>query len=108
MAASVFFMVIFPESVCASDKVSRPIFVNVFVYIYIYRFLHGVYMFQMENAFYMSFTQRVSTTMLEVSSFHSWMASLAIIRLRYYPPISIRRHLFSHGEPFHIRSYRLA
>ena len=37
--------------------------------------------------------------------FHSWMASLAIIRLRYCPPISIKRHSFSHGEPLHIRSY---
>ena len=33
------------------------------------------------------------------------MAFLAIIRLRYFPPISIRRHSFAHGEPLHIRSY---
>ena len=31
-----------------------------------------------------------------------------IIRLRYCPPISIRWHSFSHGEPLHIRSYHLA
>ena len=51
---------------------------------------------------------RLSTTTLEVSSFHLWMASLAIIRLIYYPLISIRRHSFSHGEPLHIGSYLLA
>ena len=39
---------------------------------------------------------------------HSWMDFLAIIRLSYYPPISTRQHSFSHGEPFHIGSYRLA
>ena len=31
---------------------------------------------------------RLSTTVLEVSSSHLWMAFLAIIRLRYYPLIS--------------------
>ena len=51
---------------------------------------------------------RLSTTVLEVSYSHLWMASLAIIRLRYYPPISTRRHSFSHGESLHIKSYLLA
>ena len=40
----------------------------------------------------------------EVPSYHSWMASPTTIRLRYFPPISIRRNSFSHGEPSHIRS----
>ena len=44
------------ESLCALEEVSGPIFCKLFVYIYIYRLLHGVYMFQMENAFSMSFT----------------------------------------------------
>ena len=28
-----------------------------------------------------------------------------IIRLRFYPPISTKQHLFAHGEPLHIGSY---
>ena len=51
---------------------------------------------------------RLSTTMLEVSSSHLWMAYLAIMSLRYYPLISTRRNSFAHGEPLHIRSYLLA
>ena len=47
-------MMIFPEILCASEEVSGPIFVNFFVYIY--KLLHCVYMFQMENVFSMSFT----------------------------------------------------
>ena len=47
-------MMFFPESLCASDEVSGPIFCKLFRK-YIYRLLHGVYMFQMANAFSMSF-----------------------------------------------------
>ena len=46
---------IFPESLCASDEVLGPIFCKLFIYIYIYRLLPGVYMYQMVNVFYMSF-----------------------------------------------------
>ena len=49
-------MMILPEILHASEEVSGPIFVNFFVYIYIYKLLHDVYMFQMGNAFSMSFT----------------------------------------------------
>ena len=53
-------MMIFPESLHASEEVSGPIFVNFFIYIYIERererLLHSVYMFQMVNVFSMSFT----------------------------------------------------
>ena len=47
-------MMILPKILRASDEVSRPIFCENFR-IYIYILLHGVYMFQMENAFSMSF-----------------------------------------------------
>ena len=43
----IFCMMIFLESLRASNEVSGPIFVKLFriyIYIYIYRILHGVYM----------------------------------------------------------------
>ena len=46
-------MMIFPESLRASDEVSGPIFVNSFIYIY--KLIPGVYMSQKVNVFYMSF-----------------------------------------------------
>ena len=44
------------------------------------------------TTFLLHISIRLSTTVLEVSYFHSWMASLAIIRLIYCPPISIKQH----------------
>ena len=44
-------MMILPKILRASDEVSGPIFVKLFR-IYIYRLLHGVYMFQLEMLFY--------------------------------------------------------
>ena len=47
-------MVIFLESIRASNEVSGPIFCKL-VHVYIYKLLPTVYMSQMENVFYMSF-----------------------------------------------------
>ena len=63
-------MMIFPEILCASDVVLKPIFVNFFVYIY--RILHGVYMFQMEKCifyeFYVSLNVYLQCTMFDLMS----------------------------------------
>ena len=50
----IFCMMIFPESLRASDEVSGPIFCKLF-HVYIYRLLPSVYMSQMGNVFSMSF-----------------------------------------------------
>ena len=50
----------------------------------------------------------LSITVLGVSSCHIWMDFLSTIRLRYFPLISIRQHLYTHGEPFPTGSYLLA
>ena len=49
----IFCMMIFPESLCASDEVSGPIFVNFFVYIYTDFYMVFIH-FKWINAFYMS------------------------------------------------------
>ena len=63
-------MMIFPEILRASDEVSGPIFVNFFVYIY--RLLHDVYMFQMEKyifyEFYVSLNVYLQWTMFDLPS----------------------------------------
>ena len=63
-------MMIFPESLCASDEVSRPIFCKTFSYIYIYGLLHGVYMFQMDKCifyeFYVSLNVYLECTMFDL------------------------------------------
>ena len=51
-------MMIFPESLHASEEVSGPIFCNIFhiyIYIYIYRLLHDVYTFQMDECIFYEF-----------------------------------------------------
>ena len=63
-------MMILPEILCASDEVSRPIFCKLFVYIY--RLLHGVYMFQVEKCisyeFYVSLNVYLQCTMFDLMS----------------------------------------
>ena len=51
----IFCMMIFPEILRASNEVSRPIFCKIFVYIYIYRLLHNVYTFQMDECIFYEF-----------------------------------------------------
>ena len=64
-------MMIFPESLHASDEVSGPIFVKLFR-IYIYRLLHGVYMFQMDKCifyeFYVSLNVYLQCNMFDLMS----------------------------------------
>ena len=48
-------MMIFPESLRASDEVSGPIFCKKISYIYIYRLLHDVYTFQMDESIFYEF-----------------------------------------------------
>ena len=71
MTTSKFFMMVFPESLCASDEVSRPIFVKK-NRIYIYRHLHGVYMSQMDKCifyeFYVSLNVYLQYTMFDLMS----------------------------------------
>ena len=50
----IFCMMIFPESLHASDEVLGPIFVKLFR-IYIYRILHSVYMSQMDKCIFYEF-----------------------------------------------------
>ena len=61
-------MMIFPESLCVSEEVSGPIFCNIFR-IYIYRFLHDVYTFQMDECifyeFYVSLNVYLQCTMFD-------------------------------------------
>ena len=68
----IFCMMIFPESLRASDEVSGPIFVTFFVYIYIYRLLHDVYTFQMDKCifyeFYVSLNVYLQCTMFDLTS----------------------------------------
>ena len=64
----IFCMMILPESLRASDEVLGPIFLNLFR-IYIYRLLHGVYMFQMDKCiffeFYVSLNVYLQCTMFD-------------------------------------------
>ena len=48
-------MMIFPESLHALDEVSGLIFCKIFVYVYIYRILHDVYTFQMDECIFYEF-----------------------------------------------------
>ena len=61
-------MMILPESLRASDEVSRPIFCNIFR-IYVYRLLHDVYTFQMDEfifyEFYVSLNVYLQCTMFD-------------------------------------------
>ena len=50
----IFCMMIFPESLCASDEVLGPIFVKLLC-IYIYILLHDVYMSQMDKCIFYEF-----------------------------------------------------
>ena len=60
-------MMIFPESLRASDEVLGPIFCKIFVYIY--RLFHDVYKFQMDKCifyeFYVSLNVYLQCTMLD-------------------------------------------
>ena len=64
-------MMILPEILRASDEVSGPIFCKTFsyIYIYIYRLLHDVYMFQMDECifyeFYVSLNVYLQCTMFD-------------------------------------------
>ena len=66
-------MMILLESLCASDEVSGLIFCKLFsyIYIYIYRLLHGVYMI-MEKCifyeFYVSLNVYLQCTMFDLTS----------------------------------------
>ena len=51
---------------------------------------------------------RLSITVLEVPSFHSWMASLAIIRSRSSHQTNSKQPLYAHGALSPIGSYHLA
>ena len=63
-------MMIFPESLRASDEVSGPIFCKLFP-IYIYKLLHDVYMFQMNECifyeFYVSLNVYLQCTMFDLT-----------------------------------------
>ena len=65
-------MMIFPESLHASEEVSRPIFCKKISYIYIYILLHGVYTFQMDQCifyeFYVSLNVYLQCTMFDLMS----------------------------------------
>ena len=62
---------ILPESLHSLDEVSGPIFVKLFR-IYIYRILHGVYMFQLDKfifyEFYVSLNVYLQCTMFDLIS----------------------------------------
>ena len=64
-------MMILPKSLCASDEILGLIFCKLFC-IYIYRLLHGVYMFQMEKCifyeFYVSLNVYLQCTMFDLMS----------------------------------------
>ena len=69
-------MIIFPESLRASDEVSGPIFCKIFmylyIYIYIYKLLHDVYTFQIDECifyeFYVSLNVYLQYTMFDLMS----------------------------------------
>ena len=64
-------MIIFLEILHASDEVSGPIFCKTFR-VYIFRLLHGVYMFQMDQCifyeFYVSSNVYLQCTMFDLMS----------------------------------------
>ena len=64
-------MMIFPEILHASDEVSGPIFAKK-NRIYIYKLLHGVYMFQMDKfifyEFYVFLNAYLQCTMFDLMS----------------------------------------